>query len=222
VSAGRYPQWSLTKRTTKPDRKRAAKECSLSRRLSSRRLTGASQYWCPAKKASTARLAGSEAAAYFTDQKGGAVFWLGTTQWQLFRAYTLDEARTIVEKTKSRGFAFAQVMLLAILKRVFLERYQWWELVPDQAVLASGGQTVGRILNLAARHKEGRWIIVYLADQAALTTDMTKLKGSDAVNARWIDPRTGEVRASGRFPTSGIQPFSSPEGWQDALLVLEP
>jgi hypothetical protein len=35
VSAGRYPQWSLTKRTTKPGRKRTAKGCSLPRRLSS-------------------------------------------------------------------------------------------------------------------------------------------------------------------------------------------
>ena len=48
------------------------------------------------------------------DQKGDPVFWLGTTQWQLFREYTLEEARMIIEKTKGHGFAFAQVMLLGV------------------------------------------------------------------------------------------------------------
>ena len=50
----------------------------------------------------------------FVDQKGNPVFWLGTTQWQLFREYRLEEARLILEKTKSRGFAFAQVMMMGV------------------------------------------------------------------------------------------------------------
>lgn len=56
----------------------------------------------------------SENHRYFTDQNGDPVFWLGTTQWQLFREYTIEEARTIIEKTKGHGFAFAQVMLLGV------------------------------------------------------------------------------------------------------------
>ena len=56
----------------------------------------------------------SENRRYFMDQKGDPVFWLGTTQWQLFRDYTLEEARMIIEKTKGHGFAFAQVMLLGV------------------------------------------------------------------------------------------------------------
>ena len=35
----------------------------------------------------------SENQRYFVDQAGEPVFWLGTTQWQLFREYTLEEAR---------------------------------------------------------------------------------------------------------------------------------
>ena len=42
----------------------------------------------------------SENGRYFVDQKGQPVFWLGTTQWQLFREYTLDDARTIIAKTQ--------------------------------------------------------------------------------------------------------------------------
>jgi hypothetical protein len=56
----------------------------------------------------------SENRRYFTDQQDDPVFWLGTTQWQLFREYTLEEARMIIEKTKGHGFAFAQVMLVGV------------------------------------------------------------------------------------------------------------
>ncbi len=51
---------------------------------------------------------------YFVDQKGQPVFWLGTTQWQLFREYSLEDARTIITKSKEHGFVFAQVMLMGV------------------------------------------------------------------------------------------------------------
>ena len=51
---------------------------------------------------------------YFVDQNGKPVFWLGTTQWQLFRGYKLEDAKTILEKTASHGFSFVQVMLMGV------------------------------------------------------------------------------------------------------------
>ncbi len=56
----------------------------------------------------------SENGRYFIDQKGQPVFWMGTTQWQLFREYSLDDARTIIEKSKEKGFVFAQVMVMGV------------------------------------------------------------------------------------------------------------
>ena len=56
----------------------------------------------------------SDNGRYFVDQKGAPVFWLGTTQWQLFREYTVEDARTIMEKTADKGFVFAQVMLMGV------------------------------------------------------------------------------------------------------------
>ncbi len=53
----------------------------------------------------------SENGRYFVDQKGDPVFWMGTTQWQLFRDNTPADARTIIENVKGKGFAFVQVML---------------------------------------------------------------------------------------------------------------
>jgi len=37
----------------------------------------------------------------------------------------------------------------------------------------------------------------------------------------WIDPRTGESVATGSFTNTGIASFSTPDGWEDALLILE-
>ncbi len=56
----------------------------------------------------------SENGRYFIDQKDRPVFWMGTTQWQLFREYSLEDARTIIEKSKEKGFVFAQVMLMGV------------------------------------------------------------------------------------------------------------
>ena len=53
----------------------------------------------------------SENGRYFVDQNGLPVFWLGTTQWQIFRDNTLEEARTILASVKNNGFVFIQAML---------------------------------------------------------------------------------------------------------------
>src|SRR6185436_18898717 len=51
---------------------------------------------------------------YFTDQRSTPVFCLGTTQWELVRGHTVEEARLIIEKSKQHGFVFAQVMLAGV------------------------------------------------------------------------------------------------------------
>jgi hypothetical protein len=107
---------------------------------------------------------------------------------------------------------------LGILKRIFLALDEWWELVPDQSLLAAGGCIEGTVLNLAARHKDGRWAMVYLADPASVSVRLDKLAGP--ADAAWIDPRTGESQDAGRTANSGVASFSTPDGWEDALLVL--
>ena len=108
---------------------------------------------------------------------------------------------------------------LGILKRIFLARDEWWELVPDQALFAEGGRTEGTVLNLAARHRDGRWAMVYLADPAVFSLRLHRL--ARPVEIFWIDPRTGASRAAGHRPNAGVASFSTPDGWEDALLVLE-
>jgi hypothetical protein len=109
---------------------------------------------------------------------------------------------------------------LGILKKIFLAREEWWLLVPDQRMLASGGKTEGDVLHLAARHEDGKWAMVYLADKAEFSVIMGKLS-SAKVKAAWVNPKTGQSTPAGEFANSGVQKFTTPEGWEDALLVLE-
>lgn len=111
---------------------------------------------------------------------------------------------------------------MRILKKVFTDRKEWWNLVPDQSILASGGNTNGQVLNLAARHKDGQWLIAYLGDKASVSIDVAAIKAAENAKAFWIDPRTGDSASLGSFPVQGRREFDTPAGWEDALLIVEP
>jgi hypothetical protein len=49
---------------------------------------------------------------------------------------------------------------------------------------------------------------------------MDKIVAAKA-EARWIDPKTGNSTAAGSFSNTGTQSFSTPEGWEDAILILQ-
>jgi hypothetical protein len=51
--------------------------------------------------------------------------------------------------------------------------------------------------------------------------DLSKLAAARDADATWLDPRTGESVAIGKVPTEGIAEFTTPEGWEDALLIVE-
>jgi hypothetical protein len=110
---------------------------------------------------------------------------------------------------------------LGLLKKILMDREEWWQLVPDQEIFASGGNTKGQILILAARHKDGRWIMAYLGSKSSFAINMHKISSGEHVKALWIDPRSGREQSIGSFPTTGVHSFSTPEGWEDALLILE-
>lgn len=110
---------------------------------------------------------------------------------------------------------------MGVLKKIFLARKEWWYLVPDQSILASGGQTDGRVLNLAARHKDGKWIMVYLGSKTSFSVNMNKITTAGKVNAFWIDPKTGDSVPIESLKNTAVEPFSTPDGWEDAILILE-
>ncbi|OEU60510.1 MAG: hypothetical protein BBJ57_01665, partial [Desulfobacterales bacterium PC51MH44] len=110
---------------------------------------------------------------------------------------------------------------MGVLKKIFLGRKEWWYLVPDQSIFASGGQTSGRVLNLAARHKDGKWIMVYLGSKTSYSVNMKKITTGSKVNAFWIDPKTGDSVSIDSLANTAVESFSTPDGWEDAILILE-
>ena len=110
---------------------------------------------------------------------------------------------------------------MGILKKIFLARKEWWYLVPDQSIFASGGQTSGRVLSLAARHKDFKWIMVYLGSKTSFSVNMNKITTASKVNAFWIDPKTGDSVSIESLANTAVESFSTPDGWEDAILILE-
>jgi uncharacterized protein DUF4038/collagenase-like protein with putative collagen-binding domain len=110
---------------------------------------------------------------------------------------------------------------MTILKSIFTGLPEWWTLVPDRAVFTRGGNTQGDVLNLGARSGGGQWIMAYLASPTNVTVNMAKITAAGSSSAEWIDPVTGQHEFIGRFPTRGLQTFTSPARWQDTVLVVK-
>jgi hypothetical protein len=110
---------------------------------------------------------------------------------------------------------------MGILKKIFLNLEEWWYLVPDQSILTSGGNTAGDLLKLAARHKDGKWIMIYLAEKSSFSVDLGKMKVRNKVNAYWVDPVTGNSTPAGTFKARGEKSFVTPDTKEDAILILQ-
>jgi hypothetical protein len=108
---------------------------------------------------------------------------------------------------------------MTVLKNVFIGLPEWWTLVPDQSVIANGGNNTGDMLNLGARSASGKWIIIYVAGQPNITVNLAKLN-SEAATARWINPVTGVQLWVGTFHADGARSFTRPADLQDAVLVV--
>jgi hypothetical protein len=51
---------------------------------------------------------------YFVDDRNEPFYFLADTQWELFRRYSLDEAKIILENRKAKGFTVIMVMLTGV------------------------------------------------------------------------------------------------------------
>ena len=76
-------------------------------------------------------------------------------------------------------------------------------------------------MNLAARHEDGQWLMVYLGAKASFSIDMSKLAKGRATTAFWVDPRNADRRPIETISNTGTQALETSAGWEDALLILE-
>lgn len=106
------------------------------------------------------------------------------------------------------------------VSRAFFQSLAWWTLVPDPSIIVKGAGS-GRSLNAAMGSSAGDMIIVYLSTATSVTIDLSKITSQSLSTATWIDPKTGERHRIGSLKDDGIRAFSTPKGWEDALLLIE-
>jgi hypothetical protein len=51
---------------------------------------------------------------------------------------------------------------------------------------------------------------------------MNKITAGNKANAFWIDPKTGDTVTINSLANKAVESFSTPDGWEDAILILEP
>src|SRR6185503_3202037 len=56
----------------------------------------------------------SDNGRYFVDDQGKPFYFLADTQWELFRRYSLEDAKLILENRKAKGFTVVMVMLTGV------------------------------------------------------------------------------------------------------------
>ncbi len=56
----------------------------------------------------------SHSGRYFVDPAGKPVFWLGDTQWELFRRFSPETALPILKDRQSKGFNVILIMLTGV------------------------------------------------------------------------------------------------------------
>jgi hypothetical protein len=109
---------------------------------------------------------------------------------------------------------------LGVFRRIISSLRHWWTIIPNQSIIAKGVGS-GTELNAAGQSSAADWALVYLSGRCTASIRMDRIKTSEVVTASWVDPRSGDRRAIGTFQYADVKEFSTPEGWEDALLLLE-
>jgi hypothetical protein len=124
---------------------------------------------------------------------------------------------------------------MGVYRRILTSIPRWWTRIPDPSTFV-GLPSIGhenalpngrgssaatqRVPAAAARSADGDWILAYLAGRTTLTIHMDKITAGNKAEAFWIDPKTGDRILIGGYPTTGQQSFTTPAGWEDAVLLV--
>jgi hypothetical protein len=109
---------------------------------------------------------------------------------------------------------------LRVFQEVITSCDEWWDLIPDQSILAAGAGD-GYHLNVAARSAIGDWMLAYLSEPSTVSIRLEPITASRQARALWIDPTNGSRLPIGTFVATGTRSFTCPESWKDALLLIE-
>jgi len=109
---------------------------------------------------------------------------------------------------------------LGVCRKILTALPDWWNMVPDQSLFATG-EGSGLTLNVAARASANGWGLAYLSSSTTVAIRMEGIGSGSTTEASWIDPTNGKRTRIGSLPNRGTKDFSPPRQWDDALLLLE-
>lgn len=96
--------------------------------------------------------------------------------------------------------------------------FPWWDMIPCPCLIADGANS-GKIVNVAMRSQDCRIGMVYFSTQCNVWVSVGEINTPE-VRATWINPKDGERKEAGIFKR-GNHWFTTPEFWEDAVLLLE-
>jgi hypothetical protein len=115
------------------------------------------------------------------------------------------------------------------LYRQIIESRNWWEMLPNQCLFASG---VGseKTLNTSVRSYDCRTAMIYLSTQCHVILNVNEVYAKD-IRITWVNPQSGDKIDGGVIPTGNFngqmfaerrrQWFRTPDFWEDAVLILD-
>jgi hypothetical protein len=116
---------------------------------------------------------------------------------------------------------------MPVFRQVITSLAGWWQAFPVQAAKLVPGPVIHQPesgLNAALRSKEPAWLLVYLSQPCRFTLRQPVTVGPGNPKISWIAPQTGQQIPVANLSAEGSplsQEFSTPAGWQDALLLIE-
>lgn len=100
----------------------------------------------------------------------------------------------------------------------FLQEALWWQLQPDQSVLAAG-EAGGEHRKVALVCRDAGKCLVYFPTQEEAMIRLDQLGGFGSFTASWFNPKDGIVLVDS-IHIARTWSFVPPDGWEDAVLVL--
>jgi hypothetical protein len=117
---------------------------------------------------------------------------------------------------------------MQIYKQIIISR-SWWQMVPDQSMFEIGVSS-DRTLNAARRTVDSTCALIYLSSQCHVRLNLDRIL-TQRVRATWVNPQNGEQKDAGDYSTGNetgsVFPqgqkawFSTPDFWEDAILILD-
>lgn len=102
--------------------------------------------------------------------------------------------------------------------RTFLMDHQWSEWIPEHRIVERGTGT-DEGLKIAVSSASGQLALVYFSNNSH-----ARIRNilNHTATAHWFDPRDGHEEQAGSFQKNEARDLIPPEGWEDAILLLQP